>query len=208
MADSVQAIREVPQPPEKLGRTPRQLRNYFINLRYQLKFTLTIVGISSLIMGSLGFVVMSKAHEASRIIEVRAFDDDDLIARQLMEQFARNDRVLTVALCACGVLLTLVLFAYGIVLTHKVAGPLFKVSTYLDRIREGRLGVVYDLRKGDELVDFFERFKAAHDALRARTADDIRLLDQTISALAIDVDRMALVSELKRVREEKARSLK
>lgn len=204
MAESAQAIKEAQRPPRKLGRSQRQLRNYFINLRYQLKFTLIIVGIASLIMGGLSFIVMSKAHEASRIIQVRAFDDDDLVARQLVEQFAHNDRVLTMALFACGLLLIVVLFAYGIALTHKVAGPLFKVSTYLDRIRDGRLGIVYNLRKGDELVDFFEHFKAAHDALRARTVEDIRLLDETIAALG----KSPLGDELKRVRDEKAQSLR
>jgi Trk-type K+ transport system membrane component len=206
MVESAQTINEAQKPPRNLGRGQRRLRNYFINLRYQLKFTLTIVGVSSVIMGGLSFIVMSKAHEASRIIEVRALDDDDLVAHQLVEQFARNDRVLTMALLACGLLLAVVLFAYGIVLTHKVAGPLFKVSTHLDRIRDGRLGIVYNLRKGDELVDFFERFKAAHDALRARTVEDIRLLDQTIAAIA--VDKSPLVDELKRVRDEKAQSLR
>ena len=76
----------------------------------------------------------------------------------------------------------MVLAAYGIVLTHKVAGPLFKVTNHLDKIRDGKLGVVYNLRKGDQLVDFFEHFKSAHDALRRRTEEDIALLDKAIAA--------------------------
>jgi hypothetical protein len=164
-------------------KSQRRMKNYLLNLRYQLKFTLTIVGISAALTGGLGYFVISKAHEASRLVEVRALDPTDDVAQQLVAQFARNDRILTLVLIGFGLLLSLILTAYGIVLTHKVAGPLFKVTTYLDRIREGRLGTVYNLRKGDELVDFFEHFKHAHDALRARTEEDIKVLDQAIAQI-------------------------
>ena len=82
-------------------------------------------------------------------------------------------------------MLSIVLAVYGIVLTHKVAGPLFKITNHLDKIRDGKLGVVYNLRKGDQLVDFFEHFKGAHDALRHRTEEDIALLDKAIGAVGI-----------------------
>ena len=51
------------------------------------------------------------------------------------------------------------LAVYGIKMTHKVAGPLFKVSLYLAKMRDGRFDKVYNLRKGDQLVDFYEHFK-------------------------------------------------
>jgi nitrogen fixation/metabolism regulation signal transduction histidine kinase len=106
-------------------------------------------------------------------------------------------------LLAFGLLLSIVLSAYGIVLTHKIAGPLHKVTLYLDKMRDGKLGQVYNLRKGDELVEFFEHFKAAHDAIRARTEDDIALLDKAIGATS-----GGLAEELKAVRDKKAESLK
>jgi len=108
------------------------------------------------------------------------------------------------------VILSVVLSVYGIVMTHKVAGPLHKVSLHLDKIRDGKLGVVYDLRKGDELVDFFEHFKNAHDALRHRAEADIALLDQAIAALASVGDQAAaatLKADLTAARKAKADSL-
>jgi hypothetical protein len=78
---------------------------------------------------------------------------------------------------------------------------------HLDKIRDGKLGVVYDLRKGDELVDFFEHFKNAHDALRARTQEDIALLDKALAA-ATQAGNSALADELKAARQKKEESLK
>ena len=126
------------------------------------------------------------------------------IAHQLAEQFASNDKVMMLTLIAFGVLLAVVLSVYGIILTHKVAGPLYKVTTYLDRIRDGRLGVVYNLRKGDELVEFFEHFKKAHDKLREQTEDDIRLIDRAIESCSDDKTR----EELRAAKARKEESLK
>jgi hypothetical protein len=181
----------------------RHLRNYLLNRNLQLKFTLIMVLISATLTAGLGWVVMSKAREASRVVQVRAMDPTDEMAQELVAQFAHNDKVMLAVLVAFGLLLSLVLSAYGIVITHKIAGPLYKVTLYLDKMRDGKLGQVYALRKGDELVDFFEHFKKAHDALRARTEGDIALLDKAIAEVS-----GPLADELKAARDKKSESLK
>jgi nitrogen fixation/metabolism regulation signal transduction histidine kinase len=121
-----------------------------------------------------------------------------------VQQFESNDRVLVFLLIGFGVLLSVVLTMYGIVLTHKVAGPLFKVTLYLDKIRDGKLGQVYALRKGDELVEFFDHFKAAHDALRKQEQGDIELLGRAAEKLSDE----ALKAEIAAVIAQKVESLK
>ena len=182
----------------------RSLRNYLLNSSYQLRFTGIIVVISAILTGGLGYLVLHNAHEASRVVQVRAMDPTDELAQQLVAQFAHGDRVLMLTLIAFGFILSVVLAGYGIVLTHKVAGPLFKITNHLDKIRDGKLGVVYNLRKGDELVEFFEHFKAAHDALRKSSEGDIALLDKAIAAAGSG----PLADELKAAKARKEESLK
>src|SRR5438132_3307985 len=131
MADTAQAAAA---PPGGRAKHQRHLRNYLLNAGLQLRFTLIIVAISATLTGGLGWVVMSKAHEASRVVQVRAMDPTDEMAQQLVTQFAHNDKVMLAVLVAFGVLLSVVLSAYGIVLTHKIAGPLYKVTLYLDKM--------------------------------------------------------------------------
>jgi hypothetical protein len=52
------------------------------------------------------------------------------------------------AMIATGFVLVLGLAGYGLKMTHRVAGPLFKVSLYLGKMRQGRFDKVYNLRKG------------------------------------------------------------
>jgi hypothetical protein len=85
-------------------------------------------------------------------------------------------------LMATGLLLVVGLAMYGIKMTHKVAGPLFKVSLYLAKMRDGRLDKVWNLRKGDQLVDFYEHFKGAHAGVVQLEKDDIAKLKDTIAA--------------------------
>jgi hypothetical protein len=183
----------------------RSMRNYLLDTRYQLRFTAVIVIIAAVLTGGLGYLVMHYVHEASRVIDVRLMGDpNDVDAQVLAAQFARGDRILLAILIAFGFVLSMVLAAYGIVLTHKVAGPLFKMTSYLDRIRDGKLGVIYNLRKGDQLVSFFQHFKGAHDALRQRTEEDIALLEKAIATLPPG----ALADELRAAKARKEDSLK
>lgn len=85
-------------------------------------------------------------------------------------------------LTGTGLLLMLGLGLYGIKMTHKVAGPLFKVSLYFAKMRDGRLDKVYNLRKGDQLVDFYEHFKHAHAGVVHMEKDDIERIKAIIAA--------------------------
>ena len=51
-------------------------------------------------------------------------------------------------------------------------GPLFKVGLYLDKLEENQYTTVYDLRKGDQLVEFYEHFKAAHSGITKMQEED------------------------------------
>jgi hypothetical protein len=99
-------------------------------------------------------------------------------------------------LIGTGLLLMFGLAFYGIKMTHKVAGPLFKVSLYLAKMRDGRLDKVWNLRKGDQLVDFYEHFKGAHAGVVTMEKDDIARLKDTLAAAeaaGIDNEQIGLL---------------
>jgi hypothetical protein len=116
-------------------------------------------------------------------------------------------RILLV-LIASGLLLVFGLAVYGIKMTHKVAGPLFKVGLYFGKMREGRLDKVYNLRKGDQLVDFYEHFKTAHAGAVQLQQDDIARLKAVITAAeASGQGEHATIVELRAMLERKEKSL-
>lgn len=76
----------------------------------------------------------------------------------------------------CALMMALI-FIVSIRLTHRVAGPLFKIGRYVDQIKAHKLQAVDPLRKGDLLTDFHQRFSQMAEAIQARTEIDIEVLE-------------------------------
>ncbi|HEY6728433.1 MAG TPA: HAMP domain-containing protein [Polyangiaceae bacterium] len=93
-----------------------------------------------------------------------------------------------------GVMLLLVvgIFVAGVVVTHKVAGPIFKMKRMIRDVGEGRLRIPGKLRKGDELVHFFDAFDQMVRSLRARQENEIAMLESAIAQLEGKADASAL----------------
>ena len=83
---------------------------------------------------------------------------------------------------ALSLLVILIGFA-GILVTHKVAGPIFKMKRQISDVGKGHLRIPGKLRKGDELVHFFDTFETMVKNLRRRQEVEIEKLDRAISAL-------------------------
>ncbi len=80
----------------------------------------------------------------------------------------------------CGVLLCVGLGLYGIKMTHRVAGPLYKLGFYFEELENGRFNTMNDLRRGDQLVSFYQRFRTAHERLRVMEEEDLEFLRELL----------------------------
>lgn len=71
----------------------------------------------------------------------------------------------------------------GVVVTHKVAGPVFKMKRLLGELAKGHFRVVARLRKGDELQYFFDAFNECAEQLGRRQEDEIQRIDDVLALL-------------------------
>lgn len=111
----------------------------------------------------------------------------DACEREISAALASADRrfrTIVLVMVGSGLLLILGLAVMGIKMTHKVAGPLYKVTLYLAKMRDGRYDKVYDLRKGDQLVEFYEHFKHAHAGAVRLERDDVARIRAALDAAA------------------------
>jgi len=83
---------------------------------------------------------------------------------------------------ALSLLVILIGFA-GILVTHKVAGPIYKMKRQINDVGEGRLKIPGKLRKGDELVHFFDTFDTMVRNLRQRQEEEIEKLEKAIATM-------------------------
>ncbi len=180
--------------PTAVGASPRprykrKLSNYLLDKKLQLRYVLVVTILSGVIAGALGFLIYQQRRAASESIEkdLAALTQKDTSQDQFQEQIASDlqseDQALVYKMVGVGVALVVILSLYLILMTHKVAGPLYKVSMYFDRMADGRLGVVTPLRKGDMLVDFYTSFKDMHDTVRSRAQADAISMEKALQAL-------------------------
>lgn len=118
----------------------------------------------------------------------------------------KSQSILLWTLASVLVLLIVGIGLAGIVVTHKVAGPIFKMKRHLRDVAKGRLEVPWGLRKGDELVDFFDTFRSMVASLRQQREDQIVVLKKALEDLSSVEDEQALLP-IKKLVAELERSL-
>ncbi len=162
----------------------RSWKNYLINARMQLHFTFLMVAICAVLMGALGALVMRRAHFAT-IVGVQQVQgnreflkDPDAAIRELYDRELAIRRLLVTV----GLGLSIGLFLYGIKMTHRIAGPLYKVGKHCEDVASGKLVRLPGLRKGDVLGDFYAHFSDAHESLRAWEQEDVASLKRILAA--------------------------
>lgn len=113
--------------------------------------------------------------------EVDAQQEKNLAdVRRLQQEIVRDRRNIQVLLGGAGVSLLLLLTLMGIVITHRIVGPVHKLKRLLRRVSTGRLVVEERLRRGDELEDLFETFLQMTHSLRAMQNARVATLDATL----------------------------
>ncbi len=115
------------------------------------------------------------------LADVDAKSEKDLAAvRARQDDIARDRLHLQLVLGLGGGALVLLLAIMGIVITHRVVGPVHKMKRLLRRVSTGRLVIHERLRKGDELEDLFETFLQMTFSLRAMQSAHIATLEATL----------------------------
>ncbi len=173
-------------------RHKRKFSNYLLDKKLQLRYVLLVTILSALITASLGWLIYQQRHKASASVEEdlialeNKFHNDhqtDDLRRDAAAEMASDDRNDVFTMIGVGIGLVVILSGYLLIMTHKVAGPLYKVSMYFDRMADGRVGRVTPLRKGDMLQDFYTTFCEMHDAVRARLNVDHDEMQKALVAL-------------------------
>jgi nitrogen fixation/metabolism regulation signal transduction histidine kinase len=146
-------------------------------------------------------------HQDARLRQQqKALEGQAAALKQQAADLATRQRTMLVTLCIGMLLLVVAIGFIGIVVTHKIAGPVFKMKRHLGDVAAGRLKVPGSLRKGDELVEFFETFNSMVKSLRARQEREIERLDLAIHELE-SRGHHAEVTGLRELRREMQTSL-
>ena len=193
----------------------RFMRNYLLDKKLQLRYIGFVTVLSLVICAILGYFIWYQRSYATKII-IETLQAADWIEPGLKDQITStlegSDMTMLFKMAAVCFGLILVLSAFLVVMTHKVAGPLYKVGMYFERIKEGKLPEVRDLRKGDEFQEFFRHFKKMCETVRGRAQADVDAYDRFLAAvdkagLSREGDLGHSIEELEKLRRDKVAAL-
>src|SRR5690606_38468001 len=162
------------QSMPKPGQSPkRRIRNFLLDARFQLKYTGAVVAVTVIVTGLVGFWRGREAYhysrESTQVLTAQAAGVSPELFDYLQEESAAKDaevlRNIVFGISSLVVILAIALGITGIVVTHKVVGPAYKLKLLLGDVAAGSLNVRGGLRKGDELQDVGDAFKTMVAAL-------------------------------------------
>jgi hypothetical protein len=146
-------------------------RRYLVDRGFQVKYAV-LMAIAGLLVAAVFGVWLHQAH-----VQATALLSPDAETRALVE---RSDRLLLGAFVAISLLLAAALGLLGVVITHRVAGPVFVMGHYLQVLAQGRFPRMRTLRRSDELKAFFSAFIESVDAMKAREARHAAVLEDAV----------------------------
>lgn len=123
----------------------------------------------------------AKFREQAQAIDAGYEAERSAIVAQRAE-LERHQRLTWWVLGLCMVGFIVVVAAATIVVTHRMAGPLFRIKRMVREVAEGRLRPPqHGLREGDELQDVFEAARDMTQRLRNQQEEDARVLAEALA---------------------------
>lgn len=133
-------------------------RCYVINAAFQWKYALTLTIGVFLVASAMGVTLFGMLHEQARF---------HVLHPEVVNVW-QNTRVVFLFALAFSAVVVVSLLCWGIMITHRVSGPLFVLDRGLRELTAGRIPTRRPLRKKDEFKELYNTFWTCVDSLVAQ----------------------------------------
>jgi sensor histidine kinase YesM len=141
-----------------------QRRNYLINKPFQLRFSMFVCAW----MVAMSFIyplVIQQVYEA--LIHYAAQDPSAPPVQQLIE----SKKEIMDLLLLSQIIFVVIAFGVSIFMSHRIAGPLYKLSLFMRRAKDGNLSEKVSFREGDYFQEMAQLYnEMAQGILRREKA--------------------------------------
>lgn len=141
----------------------RQWRNFLINPRYQLKYTfwITLTGLTLIFINATVFYLYTRENYKI-LVDMSPMEDE---AKQ---QLYRELYQIVLLLLGFSGLFLIVVTLFGIILSHRTAGPMYHFKRVFREIRAGKKESRIHLRMKDDFADVAEECNQMIDYLQGK----------------------------------------
>jgi len=182
----------------------RRMRNYLIDRRFQLKYTGMVLLVTVSVASGLGFMAyrFSRGQTEALTVQMLAQPDLDAETMSYLNQISQQeDRKVRNAIVAGVLFLSFALGLTGIIVTHRVVGPAYRMKRLFEHVGAGKLEVTTGIRKGDELQELYHSFARMVESLREQRGEEIAQLEETLIKMESAGMRSPQITELRALLE-------
>ncbi len=138
-------------------------RHYLIDKKLQLNFAFLLIIVGGINVVFFGFLFYFFSEHTTAMYEPL------LIESAIKENIARiENQKFFMTIAIAGLFECILILLLGIFFSHRIAGPLFKISKYLKEVANGRYPGLIKLRKDDMLKNFAENVNSMIISLKDR----------------------------------------
>lgn len=169
-----------------------------VDQAFQFKYTGIILLVAAVTSTVLGFFLLKAYREMNEVIQLAG------MAPEIGEKLDADDtkRVFTITV-ACLIGEVVLLGVLGLLITHRVAGPIFVITRHFNTMIEGRHPFLRPLRQGDEFAPMFVAFQKLVDGNKAKDAAEVEKLKPIVAAARAKGLADADVAVLQKLIEER-----
>jgi hypothetical protein len=183
-------------------------RRFFaiVDKTFQWKYASLVAAMGMALVSGMGLLLYSSHVENTSLLLLEQNPE-------LLVQVQAADRLFLLLLAGGIIFIGTVLLMVGLLVTHRMSGPMYLARRYISLIGQGGYPEVRDLRSGDEFKDFFDTLNRTVHHLRSRDTEHLRELEETLAFLrrqdeSLDLEtRDKLIQKLEQSRDDLQRGL-
>ncbi len=171
-----------------------------VDRRFQFKYTGLICLVAAIVSTALGYFLLDAYMQLNSMIEV-----SEAIGDRLNSDDAQRVFVLVIGFLVGEVVL---LGVAGLLITHRVVGPVFVLHRHLATLAEGKYPTLRPLRESDEFKATFDAFSETLQMFRDRDEREARELNEVLEAArgkGVDAAQLETLQRLVDEREARTR---
>lgn len=192
----------------------RKIANYLLNRSYQIRHMLVMVSLCAVVLAVFCVNEWRRMRIAAAVVESRVaqvMSGPEL--RDLHEEIGQTHRLRLLVMGGAALLVCLLVAAFSIIHSHRVAGPVFVLMRRMRMVQRGTLPTSRGLRRGDEFQDVAASFNAMVEALRERESEELSVIGrclamaETLAQKDSGAETKRLSEALRQLRQSKASRL-
>lgn len=143
--------------------TTRSLKNLVLRPEFQLKYSFYFVGLTLLIMGGVFLLFLFSLEDMIRTVAVIYRIESDVVAA-----IQSSIHTATYTTLGIAVVFGIVSVSLGVILTHRLVGPMIPIRRLIQQLNNGEYGAVGKLRDRDDYKEVMDDLNKLSQTLAKR----------------------------------------